>query len=144
MGRSGLITLPEKNAVKWEMRLARESAPSHSEKDPFPCMLPLTCTLPPGRGRRLLRRLLGAMPWVAGCLALFALYLRISFTGHVTSDAANNALQAWDMLHGHLPLHGWVIGDATYYTFDLPVLALAELFSGLSNLTSHIASALTY
>src|SRR6266496_2920365 len=96
------------------------------------------------RGRRLLRRLLGAMPWVAGCLALFALYLRISFTGHVISDAANNALQAWDMLHGHLPLHGWIIGDATYYTFDLPVLALAELFSVLSNLTSHIASALTY
>jgi len=35
------------------------------------------------------------------------------------------------MLHGHLLLHGWIIGDATYYTFDLPVLALTELFSGL-------------
>src|SRR6266487_5521124 len=69
---------------------------------------------------------------------------RISFTGHVSSDGANSALQAWDMLHGHLLLHGWIIGDATYYTFDLPVLALTELFSGLSNLTSHVASALTY
>ena len=100
--------------------------------------------LPADRKHRWLRRLLGATPWIAGCLALFAFYSRISFTGHVTSDAANNALQAWDMLHGHLLLHGWIIGDATYYTFDLPVLALTELFSGLSNLTSHVASALTY
>ncbi len=77
-------------------------------------------------------------------MALFAFYLRISFTGHVSSDGANSALQAWDMLHGHLLLHGWIIGDATYYTFDLPVLALTELFFGLSNLTSHVASTLTY
>ncbi len=121
--------------------MAPEADPLDAQQAGVP---PTRFQLPAGRGRRLLRRLLGAMPWVAGCLALFALYLRISFTGHVTSDAANNALQAWDMLHGHLPLHGWIIGDATYYTFDLPVLALAELFSGLSNLTSHIASALTY
>src|SRR6267378_2465393 len=78
-----------------------------------------------------------------GGVARFACYLRISFTGHVSSDGANNALQAWDMLHGHLLLHGWILGDATYYTFDLPVLALTELFSGLGNLTSHVASALT-
>jgi hypothetical protein len=48
------------------------------------------------------------------------------------------------MVHGHLLLHGWIIGDATYYTFDLPVLALAEIFSGLSDLASHVASALIY
>ena len=77
-------------------------------------------------------------------MALFAFYLRVSFTGHVTSDGANNALQAWDMLHGHLLLHGWIIGDATYYTFDLPVLAVTEIFFGLGDLTSHVASALTY
>ncbi len=100
--------------------------------------------LPADRRHRWLRRLLGATAWIAGGMALFVFYLRISFTEHVTSDAANNALQAWDMLHGHLLLHGWILGDATYYTFDLPVLALAELFTGLSNLTSHVASALTY
>ena len=77
-------------------------------------------------------------------MALFALYLRISLTVPVTSDGANNALQAWDMLHGHLLLHGWIIGDATYYTFDLPVLAVAEIFTRLCDLTSHVASALTY
>jgi len=82
--------------------------------------------------------------WTVGFLALFALYLRISFTGYVTSDGANSALQAWDMLHGHLLLHGWIIGDATYYTFDLPVLAVVEILSGLSDLASHVASALVY
>ena len=82
--------------------------------------------------------------WIAGCLALFAFYLRISFTGSVTSDGANNALQAWDMLHGHLLLHGWISGDVPYYTLDLPVLAVTEIFFGLSSLTSHVASALTY
>ena len=87
---------------------------------------------------------MAAAAWIVGALALFALYLRISFTGHVTSDGANNALQAWDMWHGHLLLHGWIMGDATYYTFELPVLALVEIFFGLSDLTSHVASALTY
>jgi hypothetical protein len=82
--------------------------------------------------------------WTVGVLALFAFYLRISFTGYVTSDGANNALQAWDMVHGHLLLHGWIIGDATYYTFDLPVLAIVEIFFGLSDLASHVASALIY
>src|SRR5689334_23082191 len=122
-------------------RIAAEADPP----DVRPAWLPpARSQLPAGREHRWLRRLLGATPWIVGCAALFAFYLRISFTGHVSSDGANSALQAWDMLHGHLLLHGWIIGDATYYTFDLPVLALTELFSGLSNLTSHVASALTY
>ena len=91
-----------------------------------------------------MRRLLAATAWIAGGAALFACYLRISFTAHVTSDGANNALQAWDMLHGHLLMHGWIVGDATYYTFDLPVLMLTEIFFGLQDLTSHVASALIY
>jgi hypothetical protein len=94
--------------------------------------------------QRRVRRPWAAAAWIVGVLALFALYLRISFTGYVTSDGANNALQAWDMWHGHLLLHGWIIGDATYYTFDLPVLALTEIFFGLSDLASHVASALIY
>jgi hypothetical protein len=122
-------------------RIAAEADPPDAQ----PAWLPSArFRLPADRGHRWLRRLLGATPWIVGCMALFAFYLRISFTGHVSSDGANSALQAWDILHGHLLLHGWIIGDATYYTFDLPVLALTELFSGLSNLTSHVASALTY
>ena len=105
---------------------------------------PTQFQLPVGPRHRWLRRPLAAATWIVGCIALFAFYLRLSFTGHVTSDGANNALQAWDMLHGHLLLHGWIIGDATYYTFELPVLALTEIFFGLGDLTSHVASALTY
>ena len=99
---------------------------------------------PGGSGHRWVPRLLAATAWIAGGAALFLCYLRISFTYHVTSDGANNALQAWDMLHGHLLMHGWILGDATYYTFDLPVLALTEIFFGLQDLTSHVASALIY
>ncbi|MGH3149115.1 MAG: hypothetical protein ACRDOB_00070 [Streptosporangiaceae bacterium] len=87
---------------------------------------------------------LRAAAWIAGCTALFAFYLRISLTGSVTSDGANSALQAWDMLHGHPLLHGWIIGNTSYYTFDLPVLALSEIFFGLRDLAGHVASALIY
>jgi hypothetical protein len=100
---------------------------------------------PEGPNGRWVHRSLTVTAWIASLLALFALYLRISLAGgYVTSDGANNALQAWDMLHGHVLLHGWIIGDATYYAFDLPVLAVVEIFSGLSDLTSHAAAALIY
>jgi hypothetical protein len=99
---------------------------------------------PAGPERRWVRRQLAAATSIVGGMALLAFYLRISFTLGVTSDGANNALQAWDMLHGHLLLHGWIIGDATYYTFDLPVLALTEIFFGLGDVASHVAAALTY
>ena len=60
------------------------------------------------------------------------------------SDGANNALQGWDLLHGHLLLHGWILGDATYYSFELPLYAITEAVIGLSSLTGHVVSALTY
>jgi hypothetical protein len=84
-----------------------------------------------------------ALAWAAGAAALFALYLRIKLAGAPSSDSANNALQAWDMLHGHLLLHGWILGDVTFYTFELPLMALVELFFGLHNIAVHVAVALT-
>jgi hypothetical protein len=90
------------------------------------------------------RRAWAALAWTAAAAGLFVLFLRISLTETVSSDAANNALQAWDMLHGHLLLHGWIIADATYYTFDLPVMAVAEVFSGLHTISAHVAVALIY
>ena len=65
-------------------------------------------------------------------------------TARVMSDGGNNALQAWDMLHGHLLLHGWQIGDANYYFLELPLMALAEAIFGLGDLAEHVSSALTY
>lgn len=122
-------------------RVVADAGPRDAQRTGLP---PTRSELPADGRHHWLHRSLGATAWIVACLALFAVYLRISFTAHVTSDGANNALQAWDMLHGHLLLHGWIIGDATYYTFDLPILALTEIFLGLSDLTSHVASALTY
>lgn len=103
---------------------------------------------PVGQGERGMhpppRRWWPGVAWAGGGLALFAFFLRISLGSVVDSDGANNALQARDMLHGHLLLHGWAIGDATFYAFELPLNATTELLFGLGNLAIHAASALTY
>ena len=82
--------------------------------------------------------------WVAGGLVLVACLLRISFGERVDSDGANSALQAWDLVHGHLMLHGWMMGDATFYAFELPLDGIVQLLFGVGNLAAHIGSALTY
>jgi hypothetical protein len=82
--------------------------------------------------------------WIGGGLAVAAFFLRISLSHPVNSDGANNALQAWDMLHGNYALHNWVLGDATYYTLDLPVIAITEIFLGVHTMACYVASALTY
>jgi hypothetical protein len=91
-----------------------------------------------------MRRVWAALAWTVGGAVLFALFLRITRSKGVNSDAANNALQAYDMLHGHLLLHGWIIGDATYYTFELPLIAFIEIFFGLHTVTMNVAEALVY
>jgi hypothetical protein len=47
----------------------------------------------------------GAAVVLAGT-GLFACYLLQSRTYEVNSDGGANALQAWDMLHGNVLLHG--------------------------------------
>ncbi len=80
-----------------------------------------------------------------GCgIALFAFLLRISLSRGMNSDGANNALQGWDIIHGNFLMHGWIIGDATYYTLELPLYALTEAVLGLHILTCHVVSAFTY
>jgi hypothetical protein len=90
------------------------------------------------------RRWQAAAAWVAGGLVLFAFFLRISLGERVDSDGANSALQAWDLVHGHLMLHGWIFGDATFYAFELPLNGLVELLLGVGNMSVHVGSALTY
>lgn len=94
--------------------------------------------------RRAVRRWWLAAAWICCGIALFAFLLRISLSYGMNSDGANNALQGWDILHGHVLLHGWILGDATYYTLELPLYAITEALLGLSSLTSHVVSALTY
>ena len=91
-----------------------------------------------------MRRWWLAAAWICCGIGLFAFLLRISLSYGMNSDGANNALQGWDILHGHVLLHGWILGDATYYTLELPLYAITEALLGLSSLTCHVVSALTY
>ena len=86
--------------------------------------------------------------WTAGtavvAVALFACYLRQSRTIAVGSDGASQALQAWDLLHGNVLLHGWWVTDVSFYTTELPQYAAIELAGGLSADVMHVAGAMTY
>jgi hypothetical protein len=64
-------------------------------------------------------------------LVLFLCYLRLSDTIPGNPDGADQALQAWDMLHGNWLLRGWTVGDVSYYTTELPEYIVVELIRGL-------------
>ena len=80
----------------------------------------------------------------AAAIVLFGCYLRLAGTWPATSDGADQALQAWDMLHGNWLLHGWTVGDVSYYSTEIPEYMLIELFRGLGPDVEHIAGAITY
>jgi hypothetical protein len=110
---------------------------------------PADGALPTGSGRPGSRRpWLQRLGWTVGLAvvagALFSAYLRLSNTYPENSDQANLGLAAWDMLHGNLLLHGWVLSDVSFYTTELPQYALLELINGLSPGTFHAAAAMTY
>ena len=100
---------------------------------------------PDGQQRWLSRvRLAWAGGYLAAGIVLFLCYLRVSGTQAVSSDGGSNALEAWDMLHGNLLLHGWTVTDVSFYTTELPEYMLLELIRGLSAELVHTAAALTY
>ncbi len=102
-------------------------------------------TGPRARHRRaVLLRSLVVLAWIGVGVALFVLLERISLRGQVTADGASNALQGWEMLHGNLLLHGWVLDDATYYTFELPLYMITESLVGLHTVDTHVVGALTF
>jgi hypothetical protein len=84
------------------------------------------------------------LAWSAAAAVLFACYLRLSGTVPVNSDGASIALQASDMLHGNLLLHGWWLSDVSFFTTELPQYALLELAFGLHPGVVHVAGAMTY
>jgi hypothetical protein len=90
------------------------------------------------------RRWLAAAAWAGAGLVVFAFFLRISFGARIDSDGANSVLQGWDLIHGHLLMHGWHLGDATFYAFELPVNGIVQLILGLGETATHVASALVY
>ena len=77
-------------------------------------------------------------------VALFTVYLRLSETYPLNSDSANILLMGWDLLHGHLLLHGWYMSDVSFYPTELPQYALLESFLGPHMQTAHVAAAMTY
>src|SRR5215472_13087812 len=89
-------------------------------------------------------QLLEAAAWLGGSLLVFAAFLRVSRAGWVNSDGANSVLEGEALVHGHFLLHGWLIGDATFYSFELPLNGIAQLMLGAGNYAVHVASALVY
>jgi hypothetical protein len=98
----------------------------------------------PSRARKARRKRLFPAAWLAGGVLLFVCYLRLADTWHINSDGGANELQAWDMLHGNLLLHGWVVSDVSFYTTELPQYALLELVFGITPKVVHLAAAMTY
>jgi hypothetical protein len=88
------------------------------------------------------------LAWIGAYLGagavLFLCYLRVSGTQSISSDGGSNALEAWDMLHGNLLLHGWTLTDVSFWTTELPEYMLVELIRGLGPAVVHTAAALTY
>ena len=100
----------------------------------------------PGRpaGRPSRARLAWIGAYVVAGVVLFLCYLRVSATQPISSDGGSNALEAWDMLHGNLLLHGWTLTDVSFYTTELPEYMAVELIRGLSPAVVHTAAAVSY
>src|SRR5690349_23634345 len=81
---------------------------------------------------------------VLAAAVLFVCYWRQSLTQPISSDGASNALQAWDMLHGNLLLHGWWLSGVSFYTTELPQYMMVEAVHGLNADVVHVAAAMTY
>jgi hypothetical protein len=90
----------------------------------------------------------GRLAWCAAVvlagIGLFTGYLMQARTFGVTSDGAANTLQAWDMIHGNVLLHGWWLSDVSFYTTELPEYALVAAITGLRPDVVHLCAALTY
>ena len=95
----------------------------------------------PALGARWLGR---AAAVVLAAAVLFVCYWRQSLTQPISSDGAANALQAWDMLHGNLLLHGWLLSDVSFYTTELPQYMVIEAVRGLGPEVVNLAAAMTY
>jgi hypothetical protein len=81
-------------------------------------------------GRARLRRWVWPAVLAVAAVVLFLCYLALSRTTPDNSDGADQVLQAWDMLHGNWLLHGWTVGDVSYYTTEIPEYSLLELIRG--------------
>jgi hypothetical protein len=80
---------------------------------------------------------------LVGAILMFC-YLRIAGATEVNADAAGLVLQASDMLHGNLLLHGWWDTDVSFITTELPEYMGVTAVAGIRPEVVHICAALTY
>ena len=126
--------------VKSEEQVEETGAREPGEQQPEAAQQP-----PPApRNPRTRTRLLNALAMALVTAVVFSLGLAQSLTHPWNSDTASVALQGWDMVHGHLLLHGWWSSDVNFYTFDAPIYGLCMLVLGLGGTALHVAGALIY
>ena len=77
-------------------------------------------------------------------VVLFLGYYRMSRSEPMNADGAGNAVQAWEMLHGNLLLHGWTVSDVPFYSTELIQYAFIEGVYGYRADVVHVAAAMTY
>jgi hypothetical protein len=80
---------------------------------------------------------------LAGAVLMFC-YLRVAGATQVNSDGAGLVLQASDMLHGNVLLHGWWDTDVSFITTELPEYMGVTAVAGVRPEVVHVCSALTY
>ncbi len=85
-----------------------------------------------------------ALVAAAAVVGLFLGYLAIARSVGTNADGASNTLQAWDMLHGNLLLHGWTTTDVSFYGTELVEQAFLESIIGLRPDVLPVGAALTY
>jgi hypothetical protein len=84
--------------------------------------------------------------WPAGfavaAIVLFLAYLRIALHHGFGSDGAVLEQQAWSMLNGNPLLRGWTVADISFYTIEIPELAVVEwLHGGVAPIVLSVAEA---
>jgi hypothetical protein len=91
-----------------------------------------------------LRRMAWPALWTAAAVVLFLLAWHEARQMSVQSDGASISLQAWQMLHGNVLLHGWHIADVSFYTTEIPLYMLVEAVHGLHPDVVAICAAINY
>jgi len=79
-----------------------------------------------------------------GSVMLFAAYTYISLINPKNSDDATAVLQAQDILHGNLLLHGWVNPPDSGYTTFIPLYVLGGLFTAHMAVLMYVLPPITY
>jgi len=72
--------------------------------------------------------------WLAGFavagVVLFFVYLHVALRHGFGADGAVLEQQAWDMLNGNPLMRGWTVADISFYTIEIPELAVMEWIHG--------------